>query len=470
MLSVVISGGSGSRLWPISRATHPKPFVSLQDGENLLQKTYANHGLLPDTIGVLTVTNRKFYFETREIQGKSGAHFQNTPFILENEGRDTAPAILAAILYAEAVYGPQTVLFVTPADHLISKQELFVQNAKQARELAENGRIVTFGITPTAPETGFGYIEHKGNDVIRFVEKPDAETAQQYLKSKRFLWNSGMFCFRADVMISEFEKYHPEMLEVMRECMASCTSNNQANVPFFELPEGPFSKAQSISFDYAIMEKTDLSAVVPCDFSWSDIGSWTAMADLIEADENNNRVEGNVIVHSGSNNYIRGEERLITTIGLDNLIVVDTSDALLLVNRDAVQDVKTIYKKLEKEKHPASITHSTVYRPWGSYTVLQESSSFKIKRIEVHPKASLSLQKHYHRSEHWVIVSGSALVVNGDQEMTLNANQSTYIPSGQIHRLENPGILPLKMIEIQCGEYLGEDDIVRFEDKYGRNT
>ncbi|GGF75114.1 mannose-1-phosphate guanylyltransferase/mannose-6-phosphate isomerase [Terasakiella brassicae] len=443
--------------------------MTLQDGENLLQKTYANHGLVSDTLGVLTVTNREFFFETKELLAKSRINYPHTPFILENEGRDTAPAILAATLYAKTFFDPETVLFVTPSDHLIEKHDLFVGSIKQARSLAEEGRVVTFGIKPTSPETGFGYIEHEGTDVIRFVEKPDVQTAEEYLRSGRFLWNSGMFCFRADVMIDEFRKYHPDMLSAMEDCMSSCSSKENKNAPFFELPDEKFSKAESISFDYAIMENTKLTSVVPCEFSWSDIGSWTAMGELVEADENGNRTEGNVRIHSGNNNYIRGEDRLIAAIGLEDIIAVDTSDALLLAHKDAVQDVKAVYKQLEKENHPASQAHTTVYRPWGSYTVLQESESFKIKRIEVHPKASLSLQKHYHRSEHWIVVSGSALVVNGDQEMTLNANQSTYIPAGQVHRIENPGILPLKLIEVQCGEYLGEDDIVRFEDKYGRD-
>lgn len=466
MLSVVIAGGAGSRLWPLSRMLHPKPFVVLNDGQTLLQKTYSNHVSIPNSSGILTILQRDMYFEACEVLSKMPEEIVRTDFLLEQEGRDTAPAILAAALYAREKFGGDMVLFVTPADHIIEGHDEYMRSVKKARELAIGGKIVTFGIQPTSPEIGYGYIEYEGFDVLKIVEKPDRETAECFLKSGRYLWNAGMFCFRADIMISEFEKLNPEMVELVEKAMEEAFDNDS----FCLLNHDFFSQVEKISIDYAIMEKTNLAAVVPTQVDWNDVGAWPAMAKMVEPDADGNQIEGEAFCLDSKDCYIKSPNRLTATVGVQDLLIVDTQDALLVAQKDHAQGVKTIFNVLKEQGNPLAISHSTVYRPWGSYTVLHEADRFKIKNIVVKPKAALSLQKHYHRSEHWVIASGTALVENGDQELLMNANESTFIPCGQVHRLSNPGLIPLHLIEVQCGEYLDEDDIVRLEDHYGRNV
>lgn len=327
---------------------------------------------------------------------------------------------------------------------------------------------MTFGIHPESPETGYGYIEADGNKVLRFVEKPSLEKAREYLASQRFLWNSGMFCFTAGAMLRELKEHAPDILEATEASLARSRVATAKGWTQVELESESFAAVPEDSIDYAVMEKCTRAAVVPCSIGWSDIGSWAALSELSKADDKGNRVEGEALLHDVSDCYLVSRDRLIGAVGVEGLIVIDTPDALLIANRERAQDVKHVFAKLKAQGHEAHRLHRTVHRPWGTYTVLEEGPRFKIKRIEVKPGASLSLQMHHHRSEHWIVVSGMAKVVNGDKEFFVAINESTYIPAGHKHRLENPGVVDLVMIEVQSGEYLGEDDIVRFEDIYGR--
>ncbi len=466
IVSVVLSGGAGTRLWPASRESHPKPFMKLADGKTLIEKTYARAKTLGS--GVLTVTNRDYYFMSRDEQERVGV---SGGFLLEPFGRNTAPAIALAAKMIEATEGADAIMLVLAADHLIADQAGFASAVAAASKLAAQDYLVTFGIVPTAPETGFGYIERGealgfGNKVARFVEKPDLETAKGYVSSGKYLWNSGMFCFKAGVFLSELAKHAPEVAKVVDACWAGMQPLN--NSQMVEIPAELFKSAPDISIDYAVMEKSDKVAVVPGDFGWSDIGSWNAIRDLVEPDAGQNRALGEAIFVDSTNTFVQSEDRLVATVGINDLMIIDTADALLVAHPDKAQDVKKVVAQLKKDGHDAFKLHRTVARPWGTYTVLEEAPGFKIKRIEVKPGASLSLQMHHHRSEHWVVVNGTAKITNGDNEILIQANESTYIPAGQKHRLENPGIIPCVMIEVQCGAYLGEDDIVRFDDKYGR--
>jgi len=472
LIPTILSGGAGSRLWPVSRELHPKPFIRLADGKSLLQKAWLRAATLPDVTETLTVTNREFFFKTedeyREVAALSkGANCFNR-FILEPFGRNTAPAIAIAALQAAAAHGENVYLLVLAADHLINDHTAFSQAVLQAMQLASQGKLVTFGIQPDRPETGYGYIEADGFMVKRFIEKPTLEKAQEYVASGRYVWNSGMFCFQAGTMLREMEKHCPVILNAARACVAQSPSSEgradaqlRLNAPSFEL-------VPDDSIDYAVMEKSQNVAVVPCSIGWSDIGSWATLGDLVAPDADGNRIEGDVILHDVANCYIKSSQRVVGAVGVRDLVVIDTDDAMLIADRSRTQDVKYLYARLKEEGHEAHRLHCTVHRPWGTYTVLEEGASFKIKRIEVKPGASLSLQMHHHRSEHWIVVSGMARVVNGEQELFVNTNESTYIPAGHKHRLENPGLLTLVMIEVQSGEYLGEDDIVRFDDVYGR--
>jgi mannose-1-phosphate guanylyltransferase len=359
-------------------------------------------------------------------------------------------------------------LLVLTADHLIANWSAFANAVADARGLAAQGKIVTFGIQPTSPETGYGYIEADGNNVLRFVEKPDLETARVYLASGNFLWNSGMFCFSAGAMLREMEEHAPEILAASRACLEQSRKAEGEGFSQIELSPEHFQSVPDDSIDYAVMEKTRNAAVVGCDIGWSDIGCWKSLGDLVNPDENSNRIQGDVVVQDTKNCTIKSEDRMIGAVGLENLIIVDTPDALLVANKNRAQDVKKIFSHLKQQGHEAHKLHRTVHRPWGTYTVLEEGPGFKIKRIEVKPGASLSLQMHHHRSEHWVVVSGTARVTNADQVMDLNINESTFIPAENKHRLENARTEPLIMIEVQTGGYLGEDDIVRFQDTYGR--
>lgn len=471
LIPTILCGGAGSRLWPVSRELHPKPFIRLADGQSLLQKAYLRGAALADVTEILTVTNRDLLFKTadeyKEVIAATDKPLSNS-FILEPFGRNTAPAIAAATLQVAATHGDDALLLVLAADHLIADQPAFAQAVAQAKQLAAQGKIVTFGIRPEAPETGYGYIEADGNTVLRFVEKPSLKNAQEYLNSGRYLWNSGMFCFSAGVMLREMEQYCPNILAATRACMVQSRKTTGTDFTQIELNPDIFDQVPDDSIDYAVMEKSKNIAVVSCSIGWSDIGSWNALGDLTTADEKGNRIEGEALTLDVSNCFIQSNERIVGAVGVHDLIIIDTADAILVADRNRAQDVKQLYTRLKAEGHEAHKLHRTVHRPWGTYTILEEGARFKIKRIEVKPGGKLSLQMHHHRSEHWIVVSGMANVTNGDSELLVNTNESTYIPAGHKHRLENVGVVDLVMIEVQSGEYLGEDDIVRFEDVYGR--
>ncbi len=478
LVPVILSGGAGTRLWPVSREGYPKPFLRLPDGQSLLLKTYQRAAaLLPDGGDILTVTNREHFFASRDHfqEAHLGAQYQPC-FLLEPVGRNTAAAIACAALAVQARHGDDAILVVMAADHLIADLAAFCQASAHAAQLARQGYLVTYGIEPTGPETGFGYIETStgldeqgGRQVLRFVEKPDAATAQQYLDSGRFLWNSGVFCFSAATLLAQLQLHAPDILAQAHTCMQHSPEHDNAGTRVQELHPPSFTQLPDISIDYALMERSQQVALVPARFDWSDIGSWTALAQLVPTDAERNRVQGEAILVDTHDTYIQAEHRLVATVGVDNLVIVDTADALLVAHADRAQDVREVAKRLKHSQHEAYRLHRTVTRPWGSYTVLEEGPRFKIKRIKVKPGASLSLQMHHHRSEHWVVVQGMARIVNGNPEPHLvSTNESTFIPAGHRHRLENPGVIDLVIIEVQSGEYLGEDDIVRFDDQYGR--
>ncbi|MEJ5270317.1 MAG: mannose-1-phosphate guanylyltransferase/mannose-6-phosphate isomerase [Hydrogenophilus sp.] len=473
LLPVILSGGAGTRLWPVSREAHPKPFIRLPDGQSLLQKTALRAAGLEGVAEFLTVTHRDYYFQTKDEYGAVGLHHRSR-FLLEPVSRNTAPAIALAALHAYAI-DPETTLLVLPADHLIANEKAFRRAVTEAVKVAKKGYLVTFGITPTAPETGYGYIETGAplspeqlgaSWVARFIEKPDGERAKAFLAAGNFYWNAGMFCFTAATLLQTMESASPDLLAGVQACWER---RDPVEMPI-ELPRQAFETLPNISFDYAVMERAQNVAVVPCDFEWSDIGSWDALARLLPSDADGNRYRGEVELIDSRNTFVHSEHHLIAAIGVEDLIIVDTPDATLVAHRGKAQEVRRVVELLKKRNHAASRFHRTVHRPWGCYTVLEEGERFKIKRIEVKPGASLSLQMHHHRSEHWVVVSGTARITNGQEETLLQPNQSTYIPAGQKHRLENPGKIPCVLIEVQCGEYLGEDDIVRFADRYGRHN
>lgn len=468
IVPAIISGGAGSRLWPLSREAHPKPFIQLPDGGTLIGKTYSRAAALEGVDEVITVTSRDSLFLTADAYAEAGGAVRKNTFLLEPVGRDTAAAVALACVHAAETLSPDTLLLILPADHLIQDETSFGAAVEKAAALASNGAIVTFGIKPDSAETGYGYIEAEDGNVLRFVEKPDAQTAEKYRASGRFFWNSGMFCFSAKAMLEAFSAYSPAISKGAREAYLAARRTDSSDRVVYEIDKKLFSQTPATSIDYAVMEKAQNMACVPVDCSWSDIGSWSAMAELVVPDEKNNRATGETILEDSANCFVHAEDRLVGLVGVSDLLVIDTPDALLVAHKDKAQQVKLVFNRLKSEGHAAAKLHRTAHRPWGTYTVLEEGDRFKIKRIEVKPGHRLSLQAHHHRSEHWVVVSGTALVVNGDREILLSTNQSTYIPCGHRHRLENPGILPLVLIEVQSGDYLGEDDIVRFDDVYGR--
>jgi mannose-1-phosphate guanylyltransferase/mannose-6-phosphate isomerase len=447
---------------------HPKPFIRLADGKSLLQGAFLRGATLPGATEVLTVTNRELLFKTKDDFAEVNAANLPTSYVLEPFGRNTAAAVASAALRAEKAHGGEAVLLVLPADHLILDQPAFARAVERACALAAAGKLVTFGIRPDAPETGYGYIEAEGEKVLRFVEKPSLDKAKEYVGSGRFLWNSGMFCFSAATVIAEMKRHCPEVLEGVRKCLERSKEVAGGKVAQVELDADTFAQVPDISFDYALMEKSNAVAVVPCEIGWSDIGSWSALGDLSPPDGQGNRLEGTAILHDVTGCYIRAAGRVVGAVGVENLVIIDTPDALLVASRERAQDVKHVYAQLKSLGHEAYKLHRTVHRPWGTYTVLEEGPGFKIKRIEVRPGASLSLQMHHHRSEHWIVVNGTATVVNGERQFLVHSNESTYIPAGNKHRLENATAEPLAIIEVQSGGYLGEDDIVRFDDRYGR--
>mgnify|MGYP000937848527 CR=1 FL=1 len=469
LVPVILSGGTGSRLWPLSRKQQPKPFIPLPDGENLLRKTYRRVQNLKHAGRVLMVTNRDYYFLSRDtlMEIAPGASSE-VSYLLEPQARNTAPAIAAAALWAQEQVGEDAVLLVLPSDHLISDHASFAEAVSRAMDLATQGYLVTFGIRPSAPETGYGYIAvgeplTGGYQVQRFLEKPARAQAESYVADGRHYWNAGIFCFSAKTLLQGMAAHAPEVLVPTQMAYEEAQVNGDTWWLGAEFAQSP-----DISIDYAIMEHAENIAVVPASFDWNDLGAWSAMGQLLPEDSSGNRAHGEVLLEQSEDCVVYGSDRLTALLGVGDLLVVDTPDALLIARKDRDQDVKKIVDRLKRSGNPLVDTHVTAHRPWGTYTVLEEGDHFKIKRILVKPKEKLSLQMHHHRSEHWIVVSGTAKVVVGKEERLVMTNESTFIPAGTAHRLENPGVIPLILIEVQSGAYLGEDDIVRFEDIYGR--
>ncbi len=477
MIPIIISGGSGSRLWPVSRLSDPKPFLKLSDGRSLLQNTFlraVNSG--QKVANLITVTNEKLYFRMQdEFQQVNQAEI-TCDFILEPFGRNTAPAVLAATEFVHTHYGEEEIILVLPADHLISDQQAFNQAVASAVAMAKLGYLVTFGINPEYPETGYGYIEASieqignGYGVKRFVEKPNLKLATNYCNSGNYQWNSGMFCGQVKTFLAEFKQHSDKLVSQVERCLvASTTSLAHNNSKVVNLNPKLFIQAENISVDYALFEKTNKAAVIPCSIGWSDIGSWLSIAQTLPHDKDHNAIIGESVLHNSSNCLIYSTNRIIAGVDIHDLVVVDTPDAVLVANKNQTQDVKHIFERLKKLEHPTSELHQTVHRPWGTYTTLEEGPFYKIKRLEVKPGQALSTQSHVHRSEHWVIVSGEATVIHNGLVTKLIANQSTYIPALDKHRLINAAEENLVIIEVQCGNLLSEEDITRYDDLYGRD-
>lgn len=474
LIPVILSGGAGTRLWPVSRRAYPKPFMKLSNGSTLAELTFERALDVSDDGTVMTVTSRDYYFICRDMYtniAKSEMHKQI--FMLEPMGRNTAPAIALAALEVQQRFGDDAVMLVMPSDHLIKDRDAFKQAVNEGAKLASLGYIATFGIHPTSPETGYGYIKagvkidgYKASVISEFKEKPNLQTAKEYVASGNYSWNSGMFCLSAKHLLTEMQQTSPEVLEAVIKCFKTKNIQNSA----IEFDTKTFAAMPDISIDYAVMEKAKKRAVVDSRFDWNDIGSWNSMAGLAESDEFGNRIEGKAITVESKDCYIRSGDRIVAAVGVENLMIVDTKDAVLVAHRDRSQGVKDVVQFLKSNNHDAAIYHQTVHRPWGSYTILEDEDDCKVKRLVVKPGQILSLQKHQRRSEHWTVVSGTAKVRNGDKEFLLEANQSTYIPLNTLHRLENPTDNDIALIEVQCGDYFGEDDIERFEDIYGRTT
>ncbi len=466
MTNIILCGGSGTRLWPISRTLMPKQFARLFNGTSLFQLTLERN--LSTCSDHMIVSNAEQYFlaiDQIEELDKNGTKMKHSTFLLEPVGRNTAPAIALACL----ALLPDEIVLVTPSDHLIKNETTYGEVIKRAQTLAEEGYLVTFGITPEHPETGFGYIEAEGEIVKAFHEKPDIETAKKYLESNtrsltsQYLWNSGMFCFRAGVFLEELQKYAPDIYQKSLEAYESTDKSH-----FLRISNEAMTAIPEESIDYAVMEKSDRVRVVASDIGWSDLGSFDALDGELPHDSDGNTLSDNLIAIHSHNNFIHSSGRMITLADVDNLIIVDTPDALLVSHKGSSQKIKDIVKALKGRESELHHIHLTAHRPWGTYTILEESPFYKIKRIVVKPGKRLSLQKHYHRSEHWIVVSGTALVTVGDKETLVKANESTYIPMGEAHRLSNPGKIDVVLIEAQVGSYLGEDDIVRIEDDFKR--
>ena len=477
---VILSGGSGTRLWPLSREEYPKQLLPLNSELTMLQETAARLQGLVDIADPMVICNETHRFMVAE-QMRQQAN-GNGAIILEPCGRNTAPAVAIAALQA-MTGGADPVLLVLPADHLIRKVDVFQRGVDNGLSLAMEGKLVTFGIVPDKPETGYGYI--KGGEelgvrgegitpadsshfaafaVAEFVEKPDFTTAQAYLENGAYYWNSGMFMFKASRFLSELESFNPQMLEACQKAHATL----QRDIDFLRLDAELFAACPSDSIDYAVMEKTADAAVIPLDAGWNDVGSWSSLWDVGDQNAAGNVIRGDVLTENTSNCYLHANHRLVAGVGIENLIVVETADAVLVANKDQVQDVKAIVAQIKAQQRDEYLLHKRVNRPWGAYEGIDAGEGFQVKRITVNPGSTLSLQMHYHRAEHWIVVQGTALVTRGDEVVTLSENQSTYIPVGVKHRLANPGMIPLELIEVQSGSYLGEDDIVRFDDQYGR--
>jgi len=475
---VIMAGGSGSRLWPKSRQALPKQFLELTDNQSMLQGTLNRLTGLERLASPMIVCNEDHRFLVAEQLRQ--AQISHDGILLEPFGRNTAPAIALAALQTLRA-GDDQILLVLAADHLIQDNSSFHRAVEQAESLAEQGRLVTFGIVPTEAHTGYGYIKTGStleaginqvpiHTVDQFVEKPDSATAESYLSSKDYLWNSGMFAFKASVYIEALKRFAPDILKACEQAI----DNEQTDLDFIRVDTEAFALCPDDSIDYAVMEPMSTQAsssvaVVSLDAGWSDVGSWSSLWEVSPKDELGNCVVGDVILKDVTNSYVNSEGRLISVIGLDNLVIVETKDAILVANKDKVQQVKDIVQTLKAENRSEYVFHREVFRPWGCYDSIDQGMRYQVKRITVKPGEKLSVQMHHHRAEHWIVVSGTAKVTNGDNTFLVTENESTYIPIGQVHALENPGKIPLDMIEVQSGSYLGEDDIVRLTDIYGRS-
>ena len=462
---VLLSGGSGTRLWPLSREAYPKQFLALAGERTMLQDTWQRVADLAGGTSPIVVANEEHRFLAAEQLRQVGV--ERAAIVLEPVGRNTAPAIAAAALQATE-QGGDPLLLVLPSDHVVRDVTAFHDAVRAAVPAAAGGALVTFGIVPDAPETGFGYIQSDAGEgvrrVLRFVEKPDAATARQYLDAGGYYWNSGMFLLRASRYLEELERFSPDILAAVREAFASA----QRDGDFIRLDKAAFAASPSDSIDYAVMEKTDRAMVLPVDIGWNDVGSWSALWDVSEQDGDGNARHGDVIAVDSRNSYAYAR-RLVALVGVEDLVVVETDDAVLVAHKDKVQQVRDVVAQLKAEQRSHAVLHREVHRPWGSYDSVDQDDGFQVKRIKVKPGARLSLQSHKHRAEHWIVVRGTARVTRDNDVFELHANQSTYIPLGAKHRLENPGTEMLELIEVQSGDYLGEDDIVRYEDVYGRS-
>ncbi|MFX1766404.1 mannose-1-phosphate guanylyltransferase/mannose-6-phosphate isomerase [Paraburkholderia sp. A1RI-2L] len=467
---VILCGGSGTRLWPMSRGGYPKQYLKLTGELTLVQQTAKRLDGVESIAAPIVVTNGEQRFLVAEQLRQAG--IQPSAIVLEPVGRNTAPAIAVAAQLAMREAG-DSLLLVLPSDHVMLNESLFVELVHAASAIANDNQLVTFGVEPTCAHTGYGYIragaalgaQSRAHAVEAFVEKPDAATAERFLSEGGHYWNSGMFMLKASAYLKELERLAPEIAEASSLSLERAKTDND----FIRLNADAFQRCPNVSVDYAVMEKTDRAAVIAAaDLGWNDIGSWSALADIADADDDGNALFGDVLADDMSNSYVRAEHRMVAAIGLDNVVIVETADAVLVAHRDKSQDVKKIVERLNASGRHESVTHRRVVRPWGSYEGIDQGERFQVKRIVVNPGAQLSLQMHHHRAEHWIVVKGTAVVTNGSQEIILSENQSTYIPLGVTHRLRNPGHIPLELIEVQSGAYLGEDDIVRFEDTYGR--
>ena len=476
IVPVILSGGAGTRLWPLSREASPKPFMPLPDGETLLGKTAQRSSSLPNVRGLVTVTNRDYYFHTKDVYaGLAADEPKDACYLLEPFGRNTAPAVAVAALLVRARYGDDAVMLVLAADHLIRDQAAFAEAVQLAATQARAGKLATFGITPTLPETGFGYIEcgdaigDRTFTAARFVEKPPLAKARDYLAAGNYVWNAGMFAFTPRAIMAAFDRYAPAVAATARTVWQPLSA--RAGEAMLEIDAASFAAAPDLSLDFAVMEQAAADgqvAVIRGTFDWSDVGSWQAISELSDADAHGNRGSGERVTIDTRGTFVHAEDRVVATIGIDNLVIVDTTDALLIAHRDQLQRVKEVVGELKARGHESYRLHKTVSRPWGTYTVLEGGPGFKIKRIEVKPGASLSLQLHHQRTEHWVVVRGIARVTCGEREYDVPAGESTFIPVETKHRLENRGTAVLAIVEVACGDYIEEDDIVRFDDKYGR--
>lgn len=460
-LPVILCGGSGTRLWPLSREHFPKQFVALESGRSLFQETLQRLAGLPEVLGPLILTHEEHRFLVAEQLRQIDA--QPEAILLEPLARSTAPALTLAALWASE-HQPDALLLVMPSDHAMRKPAAFRAQLPRAAELAREGKIVTFGVVPDRPETGYGYIQAEGERIRAFVEKPDAAAAARLLATGDHLWNSGIFVCRSEAWLRELETYSPEILQACREAMNQAIQDQS----FLRPGRDAFAACPSRSIDYAVMEATPAGAVLPLDAGWSDVGSWDALKALYPMDDDGNACQGDVLTHASSGNLLRSSGRLLTAVGVQNLLVVETPDAVLVASQEHAQDVRELVGQLRAQARPEAENHRKVARPWGCYETVDRGERFQVKRITVYPGQALSKQMHHHRSEHWVVVKGTAKVTRGEEVFLLTENQSTYIPVGTVHRLENPGTIDLELVEVQSGPYLGEDDIVRYEDRYQR--